>query len=151
MKVSRNCGISTIVSISIIAGAALLLGIIVALYYTSITSHLFRSEQLKIKGYTINSNGGIYVCLKISCTGNKPITITDILVNGVRLEDTNLNIELTWEREGSTDPQHELPFTINPGESGLLKLWSDSWSKETSYEIALHTSTGIDYPHVVKP
>jgi len=151
MKFVRNLGVSTIVPISIIASAALLLGIVVALYYTGIIFQSARSEQLKIKGYTIDSNGGICVCLKLSCVGNKPVTITDVLINGVSLEDTNLNAELTWEKEGSTDPQHELPFTINPGESGLLKIWSDSWSEEACYEIMLHTSTGIDYPYVVKP
>ncbi len=151
MKGSKNLGVSTIVPISIIASAALLLGIVVALYYAGIASHASRSEQLIIRGYTLDSNGGIYVCLKLSCVGNKPITITDVLVNGVRLEDTNLNAELTWEKEGSNDPQHELPFTISPGESGLLKIWSDSWSRDACYEIILHTSSGIDYPYVVKP
>ncbi len=157
----RRKAIHPVIATVIIVAVAIAIALAIGFWLTGLSGIFTRFEELKIlSSYTRYdpATNTFNIVMQVKNTGNVEATINNIFVNNVPIDDTTISstINGTPFLPGST-------YTIPPGNTVIVSVhfirgarWPPGSTEQSrldygvSLEIKIHTTSGNDYPRLIK-
>jgi len=136
--------ISPVIATVIIVSVAIAIAVAVAFWMTGITGLFTRYEKLEIvSAYaTAQTGGGWTVTLIVRNTGTTDVTIDEIFVNGIPLDQ--------WGNTVVANPSPDIALSTGKETQITLTISGDPFVSGQIIEIKLHTAAGNEYPKSVQ-
>lgn len=159
MNAKNRRGVSPVIATVILVAVAITITIAVAYWMSGIAGGYTKFEKIEMSSVTCSAKAaGIWtITASVKNTGSAPATLTTVLVNQFEVDHYSALVGVA----GEADTDMSQSKTMDPGATGIIKIWiSDTYppatkatafyTSGTTLNIKLHSAGGMDYIKVVE-